>query len=195
MNLSSKELLIDKFELKNKYVNDISLDLLEYADKNIDRKKSIKILKKFIIWEIFIDDIEKGIFEYSLLFIHNNKFSNNMLDDVYNDKLNDICLNLDTDNTYINNKTLKTSILNFRIKSYFIAFLRPDQLHPTRWIDIIKKRTTREELENNFSTTDIYVCWKCHERKTRVTQKQTRSADEPLTTFIQCMVCLTTFTK
>lgn len=187
--------LIDKFEFKNQYANDVCLELLIYADKHINRLYGINTLKKYIKWELFVDYIEKGLFEYSIIFIHINTLPIYMVVNVYTDKLNDICKNLDTNDTLINNQTLKLSILNFEIKAYYIAFLSPEQIHPIRWSDIIRKRTTREDIENNFSTTDLYRCWKCGERKGRITQKQVRCPDEPITTFIQCMVCLTTFTK
>jgi len=38
-------------------------------------------------------------------------------------------------------------------------------------------------------TTDMFECGKCHERKTTFYQKQTRSADEPMTIFITCKAC------
>ena len=46
-----------------------------------------------------------------------------------------------------------------------------------------------------MSYTDLYKCYKCKERKCKVIQLQTRSADEPMTNFITCLVCFNTFTK
>uniref|UniRef100_A0A1D1YY00 Transcription elongation factor n=1 Tax=Anthurium amnicola TaxID=1678845 RepID=A0A1D1YY00_9ARAE len=37
--------------------------------------------------------------------------------------------------------------------------------------------------------TDMFRCGKCGERKTTYFQMQTRSADEPMTTFVTCIVC------
>jgi len=37
--------------------------------------------------------------------------------------------------------------------------------------------------------TDAFQCGKCKQRKTRYRQAQTRSADEPMTTFVTCVVC------
>lgn len=37
--------------------------------------------------------------------------------------------------------------------------------------------------------TDIFKCGKCKNRKTTYHQLQTRSADEPMTTFVTCVVC------
>lgn len=35
----------------------------------------------------------------------------------------------------------------------------------------------------------LFECPKCHSQKTTHTEKQTRSADEPMTVFIQCLAC------
>ncbi|KAM0675134.1 transcription elongation factor TFIIS [Gurleya vavrai] len=37
--------------------------------------------------------------------------------------------------------------------------------------------------------TDIFRCGKCKQRKTTYQQLQTRGADEPMTTFVTCVVC------
>jgi transcription elongation factor S-II len=39
------------------------------------------------------------------------------------------------------------------------------------------------------ATTDQFQCGKCKQRKTTFFQLQTRSADEPMTTFVTCVVC------
>jgi DNA-directed RNA polymerase subunit M/transcription elongation factor TFIIS len=190
-----KKELIDKFEFKNQHVNDVTIDLLLYADKHIDKSKALEQIKKYIKWDLFADYIERGIFEHAIIFVHTNGFPVPMLVNIYLDKLNDICANLDQTNKFIDNQTLKQSILNFEIKAYCVAFLPPEQLHPARWSDIMRKRQTREDLENNFSTTDLYRCKRCGDSKGVITQKQVRCPDEPITTFIKCKTCLTTFTR
>ncbi len=39
------------------------------------------------------------------------------------------------------------------------------------------------------AATDIFKCGKCKQRKCSYYQMQTRSADEPMTTFVTCLVC------
>ena len=46
-----------------------------------------------------------------------------------------------------------------------------------------------EERENNMAFSDQYKCRKCGESKCKITQAQTRSADEPMTTFTRCLDC------
>ena len=41
----------------------------------------------------------------------------------------------------------------------------------------------------------IYVCRECGSKKTNSWEKQTRSSDEPMTTFIRCTNCRRTWTQ
>ena len=50
-----------------------------------------------------------------------------------------------------------------------------------------------EQREKNIVYSDAYKCFKCGESKCKITQAQTRSADEPMTTFVVCVVCHNTF--
>ncbi|PAV23366.1 transcription elongation factor [Pyrrhoderma noxium] len=43
--------------------------------------------------------------------------------------------------------------------------------------------------EEQQAETDAFQCGKCKQRKTRYRQAQTRSADEPMTTFVTCVNC------
>lgn len=57
------------------------------------------------------------------------------------------------------------------------------------------KRLHEENLKNaqtakdNSAETDQFKCGKCHQRRTKYYQMQTRSADEPMTTFVTCINC------
>ena len=43
--------------------------------------------------------------------------------------------------------------------------------------------------KNQGTETSLFKCNKCGQRKTTYTQLQTRSADEPMTTFVLCLEC------
>lgn len=49
---------------------------------------------------------------------------------------------------------------------------------------IIDATVAKQEAE-----TDIFFCNKCKQRKCSYRQLQTRSADEPMTTYVHCVVC------
>ena len=65
----------------------------------------------------------------------------------------------------------------------------PQERCPKLWDAVIKKTEFIEEKKNNIYTTDIYECYKCHKRRCTIEIIQTRSADEPATTFVNCVVC------
>lgn len=43
--------------------------------------------------------------------------------------------------------------------------------------------------QDTEAETDQFKCGRCHQRKTKYYQLQTRSADEPMTTFVTCINC------
>lgn len=62
------------------------------------------------------------------------------------------------------------------------------ELWPERWnLSAAGEARIREEEETAYCTE--FVCERCGERKTQYTQLQTRSADEPATTFFYCLEC------
>jgi hypothetical protein len=84
-------------------------------------------------------------------------------------------------------------LLDNKINPAYVAFMSPAQLHPQKWLYWVKKKEYKEIRKNSIVYSDAYKCFKCGERKTKVTQAQTRSADEPMTTFVTCLVCYNTF--
>jgi transcription elongation factor S-II len=108
------------------------------------------------------------------------------------DKLNNIILNLDK-STSTNNRYLKKNILNGNIFPSKVPFLSPQDIHPKCWSDLEKKIKLREYKKSHMAATDLYKCYKCGESKCKITQLQTRGADEPITNFITCLVCGNTF--
>lgn len=145
--------------------------------------------------------IENGIIEFAMThiitMIQSSKEQSDVINfvaNIYQDKLNNICANLDQTNTRVDNKTLLPSLEDGSIDPYLIAFMSPQQLHPQRWFKELKNRHDLEETTNNKKVTDIYKCRKCGDRRSTTTQMQTRSADEPMTIFVTCVTCYTTFT-
>ena len=134
--------------------------------------------------------IENNIFKYANEYTENNdllKYINN----IYDDKINDILYNLseDCENKYLLNQILNNNEFNLNN----IAYMKPAELYPENWQNIIDKINLIEEKKNNMATTDIFQCKKCKKRRCTVHQMQTRSADEPMTTFVTCVVCNNTW--
>lgn len=184
------------FPYTNKKYNFIipnSIDLkdsfIKYAESCLDRSKSQTLLSEILIDIEKAIQIEMSIFEYALNYCSNNKFDNNFIKPIYDDKLNEILVNLNPLKKGIENKTFLKSILENKIKPCNVAFLSPSQIHPEKWNYIIKKKEYVELKENNIDYSDAYKCTKCGESKCKISQYQTRAADEPMTTFVLCIVC------
>lgn len=189
------------------YKNQLSNDLKDYnfmIDSSKINKQSLKYLEKYInreesileINNILLDVnksvlIEEGLFEYVLLYSREKRLLDSLMVCVYNDKLNDILKNLNS--TSIDNTYLKNAILSENITSRSVAYLSPQDLHPQRWKEPMRKAALKKYKQENMAVTDQYPCKKCGERKATVSQSQTRSIDEPMTTFVTCVVCKNTF--
>lgn len=186
-----------RYRFKTKNSSDIKYSLLKVAENSINRKNGKTELMKYIKDDFTVADIEKGIFEFSLINVTINKLQDHFVSNIYDEKLYDLCSNLDTTDKNVDNQTLLPTIINNAFSSYlyFVAFLSPEQLHPKRWSEIIVKRQLQDDTVNNLQTTDIYQCRKCKERKFKITRLQLRCADESENVFYTCMVCYTTFIK
>lgn len=172
---------------------DLKNNFIQYAEMCIDRAKSQTILSDILLDFDIALKIELSIFEYSLIYCSNNKYEPNYVKPIYQDKLNEILLNLDENKKGIKNNTFKVNILSGKIDPSNVAFLSPAQIHPEKWTYILKKKEYMEQREKNIVYSDAYKCFKCGESKCKITQAQTRSADEPMTTFVVCVVCHNTF--
>lgn len=199
-----KQITIENFDptklspLRSSFITENSRDIPDniilYALTYIDRATYIIKLSN-LIYDIFVaTSIEASIFEFSLIHATLNNIDRDFICAIYDDKFIDIFMNLD-ESSRLNNKTFRNSVLSGLINPKLIAFLSPEQTHPESWAVILNKANFRVNAENNMATTDIYKCYKCGERKSKVTELQLRGADEPATLFITCLSCYNTFLK
>ena len=66
------------------------------------------------------------------------------------------------------------------------------ELSPTKWTDLINAKIKRDKnkFEVNMSAaTDTFTCRKCKKNQCTYYQLQTRSSDEGITTYVQCIPC------
>ena len=113
------------------------------------------------------------------------KWNNSNFVLLYAHKLKSIITNLQ--NPIISNK-----VMDGEINSYDIAFMTHMELLPEKWDIKMKEKELR--LENKFfpkveANTDDFTCGKCKSNACTYYQLQTRSADEPMTTFVTCTNC------
>ena len=166
---------------------DISLDYIKEINMNCNRNYAVERISKALTNIDIALEIEAGIFEFTLIETVNND-ALNYYQTFYNDKLNNTLSNFDNElSTY--NPLLIKKLKRKEIVAQELAFMRPVEINPKNWEAIIKKNELREYKKNNMATTTLYKCYKCGERKCSVLQIQKRSADEPMSNIITCLVC------
>ena len=135
-------------------------------------------------------NMEKGIFNYSLKESNNKKvvkkWDNPYFVQIYMDRMRSIIYNL------TKNALLLEQLKNETIKPQDIAFMTHYEMFPEKWktMLIVKSEKDKGKFETNIeASTDTFTCRKCRGNKTTYYQLQIRSADEPATTFINCIDC------
>jgi len=182
------------FKLRTSASTTIRTDVMIHAISNLNRKEALFAFAQFVPFSV-ADKIEQGVIEFAMIQIsgeHPDVID--FLTNMYRSKVQDICVNLDVKNERINNRTLISSLMDGGMDPHFVAFMSPQQMHPVRWSKELEKRRVAEAVDDNKKVTDIYKCRKCGEKKSTTTQMQTRSADEPMTIFVTCLICYNTFT-
>jgi len=189
INIDDLSILSNILKQENKEI------IIPEKDLYIKRQQSLKILKKIKLPYKIIQIIEKGIYNYTI-----NKcdlrqtiplWENIDFTNIYINKVKNIYLNLNS-KEYIKNVNLIEKVKKNEILPYELAFLDTHKLFPEVWADIIDEKTKiekmlRESLEESAS--DLFKCPRCYKRKTIHCEVQTRSSDEPMTTFITCLEC------
>lgn len=131
--------------------------------------------------------IEKGIYHYTKQYCESNLSYMSMAESIYNDKLNDICFNLRNNGKTI--RKLKRKITKNRFDPYNLAYLRPNEIAEENWNKILSRINKTEETANNLPTIKWKPCKTCKNVDHFYYQLQTRSGDEPMTTFYICKNC------
>ena len=138
--------------------------LLKKFDKNISNK------------------IESSISKYSKEYAELNN-TPYLLEQIYETKSSEIIALISKSDYLI------SAIKDSSIDPEKIAFMSPEELDPEKYESIIKKRQLKEYNCTKTVGTDIFKCSKCGKSNSKIEQKQTRSADEPPTTFVNCLEC------
>ena len=163
-----------------------------YEDKV--RKISVNFINKELKNESISRKIEKSIYNYCInLSKEKNikrKWENIIFKNLYLSKIRSIYSNIS--DCYIQNKNFKNRIFKGEIDLDNISKLSAYDIFPENWKDLIDKKMERDKLKYELkpeAMTDVFKCRKCNSRSCSYYEVQTRSADEPMTQFINCLNC------
>lgn len=96
-------------------------------------------------------------------------------------------------NGYVNNATLQERVRSGEIALRDVPSLPAERLMPDLYKPIVERDMLRTqnafEMKKHVPTTDVFRCGKCKKNRCTYYELQTRSADEPLTTFVRCLEC------
>jgi len=128
--------------------------------------------------------LDESIYDYSKKYVVLNNMNDIYNEMTYKTKSNELLRCLSSDNEYLIN-----ALTDGTITLEDLPLIRPQMLNRKQWDHVVKRLEYIDFKKNNMATTDIYQCRKCKERKCHIYQAQTRSADEPMTTFVTCVSC------
>uniref|UniRef100_A0A6C0K0V6 TFIIS-type domain-containing protein n=1 Tax=viral metagenome TaxID=1070528 RepID=A0A6C0K0V6_9ZZZZ len=134
-------------------------------------------------------NLEKGIYNYALKEANNRKvvkkWDNPYYVQIYLDRMRTIYLNLAK-------PSLLTSVKEGLVTVKTLAFMTHQEMQPEKWNALIQAKIKKDKSKYDTqqeAMTDTFKCRKCHSNKCSYYQMQTRSADEPMTTFVTCIEC------
>ena len=152
------------------------------------RKNIIQNIEK-LIGKKYALRIEKGVYNYTVVTAKKKnivrKWENKYFLNIYKDRLRSIYINL-------KNKDVVKKIKTKQIKVKDLAYMRHQEIQPEKWQKLIDAKIKRDKnltSVNLSAATDEFKCYRCKKKKCTYYQMQTRSADEPMTTFVTCLIC------
>lgn len=129
-------------------------------------------------------DIENSIYIFSEKYADDNG-TPFLIDNIYDTKAEEVLCILNNNNL----KYIIKGINENKIDPKKFAFLKPAELNPEKFSDIIKKKQKEEMRMSDIGVSSAFECEKCKKNKCSIVEKQIRSGDEPATAFITCLEC------
>ncbi len=134
-------------------------------------------------------NIEKGIYNYTIDEAGRKKlvkkWENIHFVEIYLTRFRTIFNNLKS------SSYLLEDIKNKKWKPHEVAFLSHYEMSPLRWEKLIKEKQERDKniYDVQQKINSEFKCRRCKSNNCSYYQLQTRSADEPMTTFVSCQNC------
>lgn len=173
-------------EFRTNIINKLKHKLIENSYVDVENKTNMEIQS---LYDRLSKNLEKGIYNYCIETATQKnivkKWENQYFVYLYIDRLRSIYMN-------INSTHLREKVKSKEIKIHEIAYLSHQDMQPERWDKLLEAKKIRDEYKyapRIEASTDNFTCWKCKSKACTYYQLQTRSADEPMTTFVTCINC------
>jgi transcription elongation factor S-II len=92
-----------------------------------------------------------------------------------------------------NTPSLKEGVAARTIKARDLGSLSHPEMAPEMWKPVIEEKIARDMRNQDVlveaAATDMFECRRCQKRRCTHYQLQTRSGDEAMTTFVNCLNC------
>jgi len=175
---------------------------LSADDKGNDNKNRVKAIRRFrfLIELGAASDDDIAEFEHAIYVSTCNKadkmkvvkhWDNIMFSDIYVNMQRTLMANLHPESP-VKNARLLERIKDGELDLKELPFMTAYELCPENWKELADRQMQREQklLEGNKgSATDRFKCNRCGKRECTYYEMQTRSADEPMTIFVNCLNC------
>jgi transcription elongation factor S-II len=155
------------------------------------------------LWQILSDpemtrETERGILEETIrqAYTHNlpRVWKNKVVKEIYKTLYAKVWRNLLPEDhpQSVGNPKLLGHVKSGLIDAKSLAALSPQKMWPEKWRDLEEARILKQiaTLERSVTaSTDMFTCGRCGKNECTYREVQTRSADEPMTAFVLCLVC------
>lgn len=193
--------LEEEIEKYSKIADDICQDVVVSTENN-SNKNSIRdtyrelLINKLNIPLLEATDLEIGVFNATIDYATNNKvqlsWKSQLFTDTYMNIARSIYSNLKKD-SYISNENLLTRLMvNKEFLPHVLPYMQSKDIFPERWNNIIEKNKLRFKAAyeiKQVAMTDMVQCSRCKGKKISYYELQTRSGDESMTIFMNCLIC------
>ena len=151
-------------------------------DPDIFRENVVNKLNTILNNKKICENLEKGIYNYTLKVCEEK----NLLKKWTNESFVFLLI------INLKDNDLLANILSKELKAHEFVYMSHQELRPELWERLIEEKKIKDE--NKYTpkieaSTDNFICGKCKSKKCTYYQLQTRSADEPMTTFVTCLDC------
>lgn len=157
------------------------------------RKTFIKNAAKFLELsekDVIVLNMEKGVFNSTITFCRENEYEIKWSSPEFLKKYSNTARRILANINYTSNaQKFKELVINGEVNPYEIASFSREQFFPELWEKLKKISLDKITIKKEEICDGIFVCNKCKSKKTTYYQMQTRSADEPMTTFVTCTNC------